>query len=269
MKCTHGALACATWLVVVVAVRPGKRLDTFAGHPVLLRAGSPRIGLAITGAVMAVSDPKLSPLGAGLATSFQLEQSSQCSFCSSPVHRGNLEAVATRRLSPTPPPTVLSYRRPIDPRRSGGALSEPLAATYSVRASRSGDAALTAHHVDAGELGPCQRETRGGARRSVRFAPGRARSPLLRRLRRSAEHARRLLERPLVHLSAALRRNPSLTSALTTLRTAGLLNDLDRPTTSARDAPQRCFRPKRCSTGRDWGRPDSRRAGMLAVTDRR
>jgi hypothetical protein len=58
LKCTYGALACATWLVVVVAVRPGSGwtpLLAIQFYGALL-AG---IALAIAGAAMAVSDRSL------------------------------------------------------------------------------------------------------------------------------------------------------------------------------------------------------------------
>jgi ABC-type Fe3+-siderophore transport system permease subunit len=58
LKCTYGALACATWLVVVVAVRAESGWTDLLAIQfyVALLAG---IALAIAGAAMAVSDRNL------------------------------------------------------------------------------------------------------------------------------------------------------------------------------------------------------------------
>ncbi len=55
LKCTCGALACATWLVVVVGLRSGSGWTPLLAIQfyIALLAG---IGLAISGAAMAVSD---------------------------------------------------------------------------------------------------------------------------------------------------------------------------------------------------------------------
>ena len=55
LKCTYGALACATWLVIVVGLRTGSGWTPLLAIQfyVALLAG---IALAITGAAMVVSD---------------------------------------------------------------------------------------------------------------------------------------------------------------------------------------------------------------------
>lgn len=55
LKCTYGALACATWLVIVVGVRSGSGWTPLLAIQfyVALLVG---IALAIAGATMAVSD---------------------------------------------------------------------------------------------------------------------------------------------------------------------------------------------------------------------